>query len=321
MAHNLELDENGKASFVSTKKAWHDLGIIVENAMTSEEAIKLANLDYNVEVKPMFAEIAVEGEKNLLVPVPDKFATVRTDKNRVLGVVGNRYKVVQNKDAFSFFDEIVGGKHAMFETAGVLGHGERIFVSAKMPDVIRIAGTDDISEVFVLLTSSHDGSGSIIAAVTPIRVVCQNTLNAALRNTVSRVAIRHTTSASEKLKEAHNLLGISHKYVSEVNEMFNILAKKTVTDAKVKELVENLFKTEKEDSTRSKNIQDAVLASYYTGVGQNKIIGSAWGVYNGITHYLDHVKTYKSNDVRLEAVMNGVSARMQQEAFAQLIAL
>lgn len=319
MAHNLELDKNGKASFASTLKAWHGLGQIVEGAMTSEEAIKLANLDYTVEIKPLFAK--VEGATDLLLPVPDKFATVRTDKNKVLGVIGNRYKVVQNKEAFAFFDEIVGGKHAMFETAGVLGQGERIFVSAKMPDVIRIAGTDDISEVYVLLTSSHDGSGSIIAAVTPIRVVCQNTLNAALKSTVSRVAIRHTTSAADKLKEAHKLLGISHAYITEVNEMFNALAKKVVTDAQVKTLVENLFKSEKEDSTRIKNIHEAVMASYFSGVGQSKIIGTAWGAYNGITHYLDHVKTYRTGDVKLDSLMNGASEKVQNEAFAQLIAL
>jgi len=317
MAHNLEMDKNGKASFASTEKAWHNLGVIVDKAMTSDEAIKLANLDYTVEIKPLFAEIEGVGK----IEVPNKFATVRTDKNLALGVVGNRYTTVQNKDAFKFFDEIVGGKHAMFETAGVLGIGERIFVSAKMPDVIRIAGTDDLTEVYVILTSSHDGSGSIIAAVTPIRVVCQNTLNAALKNTVSRVCIRHTSSAEGRLAEAHKLLGISHNYITDVNEMFNSLATKTVTDAQVKKLVEELFKSEKDDSTRINNIREAVLASYFSGVGQSKIIGSAWGAYNGITHYLDHVQNYKTGDVKFDSLMNGASAKIANDAFVKLIAL
>jgi phage/plasmid-like protein (TIGR03299 family) len=253
--------------------------------------------------------------------MPDKFVTYRKDTNMPLGVVGNRYNIVQNVDAFEFFDSIVGGKLAMFETAGVLGNGERIFVSAKMPEVIQIAGTDDVTEVYVLLTSSHDGSGSIIAAVTPVRVVCQNTLNAALKNTVSRVAIRHTTSAQKKLADAHKLLGISHKYITEVNEMFNVLAKKTVTDAQVKKLVEELFKSEKEDSTRIKNIREAVMASYFEGVGQSQIIGTAWGAYNGVTHYLDHVQTYRTGDVKFDSLMDGASAKVQNEAFAKLIAL
>lgn len=317
MAHNLEIDRNGKASFASTEKAWHGLGQIVEKAMTSDEAIKLACLDYEVALKPCTFDV----DKGKSIVVPDKFVTYRNDTNMPLGVVGNRYKVVQNADAFGFFDSIVGGNLAMFETAGVLGQGERIFVSAKMPDVIRIAGTDDITEVYVLLTSSHDGSGSIIAAVTPVRVVCQNTLNAALKDTISRVAIRHTSNAKKKLEDAHKLLGISHKYVTEVNEMFNVLATKSITDAQVKALVEKLWKSEKEDSTRIKNIQDAVMASYFSGIGQNKIMGTAWGAYNGITHYLDHVQSYKSGDVKLDSLMDGASSKIANTAFADLMAL
>lgn len=318
MAHNLETNgKNNKVSFASTEKAWHNLGQIVDGAMTSQEAIELANLDYTVELTP--ATFCIGKDKSIVIP--DKFATYRTDTNMPLGVVGNRYTIVQNKDAFGFFDSIVGGNLAMFETAGVLGQGERIFVSAKMPEVIQIKGTDDITEVYVLLTSSHDGSGSVIAAVTPVRVVCQNTLNAALKNTISRVAIRHTTSASKKLENAHKLLGISHKYVTEVNEMFNSLATKTITDAKVRELVENLFKSEKEESTRIKNIREAVMTSYFSGVGQNQIIGTAWGAYNGITHYLDHVQTYKSGDVKFDSLMDGASSKIANEAFQQLMAL
>ncbi len=316
MAHNLE-NVNGKTSFASTEKAWHNLGQIVEGAMTSEEAIKLASLDYEVALKPCTFDV----EMGKSIVVPNNFVSYRKDTNMPLGVVGNRYTIVQNTEAFGFFDSIVGGKIAMFETAGVLGQGERIFVSAKMPDVIKIDGTDDITEVYVLLTSSHDGSGSIIAAVTPVRVVCQNTLNAALKNTISRVAIRHTTSASKRLEDAHKLLGISHKFVTETNELFNSLAKKSITDARVKELVENLFKSEKDDSTRITNIREAVMASYFDGIGQDKIIGTAWGAYNGITHYLDHVQKYRTGDVKFDSLMNGASSKIAESAFQQLITL
>lgn len=328
MAHNLEI-RNGKASFATTQKAWHDLGEIVNGAMTSKEAIQKARLDYTVDIRPAVLNLG----HNHNIVIPDKFATYRTDINMPLGIVGNRYKIVQNSEAFDFFDEIVGAGAAIFETAGVLGHGERIFVSAKMPEVIEIAGTDDITEVYVLLTSSHDGSGSIIAAITPVRVVCQNTLNAALKNTVSRVAIRHTSNASQKLKEAHKLLGISHKYITEVNEMFNALAKKTITDAQVLSLVEEVFKSgvkkeevegeenKKKESSRIINIRNEVMKSYFEGIGQDKIVGTAWGAYNGITHYLSHIKSYKTGDVKLDSLMSGESNRIANEAFAQLIKL
>ena len=317
MAHNLEQDNDGKASFASTQKAWHGLGTIVEKAMTSEEAIKLANLDYEVALKPTTFDVG----KEYNIVIPDKFTTYRKDTNMPLGVVGNRYTAIQNTEAFSFFDSIVGCDMAIFETAGVLGRGERIFVSAKLPDVIRIAGTDDLTEVFVLLTSSHDGSGSIISAITNVRVVCSNTLNAALSNTISRVAIRHTTSATKKLEEAHKLLGISHKYITEVNEMFNVLAKKPITDSQVKQLVSELYKSEKEDSTRITNIREAVMTSYFTGVGQEKILGTAWGAYNGLTHFTNHIQGYKNQDVKLDSIIDGASFKLQNEAFHKLIAM
>lgn len=316
MAHNLEI-KDGKASFASTQTAWHGLGQIVKEAMTSKQAIELAGLDYEVGLLP--ATFCVG--KNQSIVIPDKFASYRKDTNMPLGIVGNRYEIVQNKDAFGFFDSIVGGDLAMFETAGVLGQGERIFVSAKMPDFIRIANTDDVTEVYVLLTSSHDGSGSVIAAVTPVRVVCQNTLNAALKNTISRVAIRHTTNAKKKLENAHKLLGISHAYVAELNECFNVLAKKPILDEQVLALVAELFPSEKEESTRIQNIRTAVMKSYFEGIGQEKVLGTAWGAFNGITHYLDHVQKYKSGDVKFDSILSGASCKVADKAFNLLLAL
>lgn len=316
MGHNLN-ETNGKVSFASTKTAWHKLGQMVENAMTAAEAIELAGLNYVVSKCDALAEI-----NGKIVPVQDKFVTFRTDTNAPLGIVGGRYNIVQNKDAFGFFDAIIGGESAIYETAGALGlHGERIFITAKMPDFIRIEGTDDITEVYILLTNSHDGSGSIVAAITPVRVVCQNTLNAALRNTINKVSIRHTANAKHNLEEAHKLLKITHAYTNELNEAFNHLSKKSITDNQVKELIKDLFKSEKEDSKRIKNMQEAVFASYVAGVGQYTVRGTAWGAYNGITHYLDHEKKYKNEDVKFNNILFGKSAETAQKALRALVTL
>ncbi len=324
MAHQLEI-RNGGASFASTKPAWHGLGTIVENAMTSKEAIELARLNYQVIKTAIMADVPGVGQ----FPINDRFATFRTDTNQPLGVVGNRYEIVQNTEAFTFFDSIVGEGKAIFETAGVLGIGERVFISAKMPDSIRIAGTDDLTEVYVLLTSSHDGTGSIVAAVVPIRVVCSNTLNAALRSTISRVSIRHTRNADGKLREAHRLLGISEKYVKELNEAFNVMSRTYVSDVAAKDLIAKLFKAQKADSrqaneaesTRIMNIRADVLRSYMTGVGQEGIIGTAWGLYNGVTHYFDHMKNYRDAELKLDGLMTGQAYQKQQEAFDLLMAV
>lgn len=297
--------------------AWHGLGQVVKEALTAEQAIELGGLNYEVVKSPLMTEMG--GQK---IIVPDSFATLRTDTNQALGVVGNRYEIVQNKDAFTFFDAIVGQGQAIFETAGALGKGERIFITAKMPEYIRIAGTDDLTEVYVILTNTHDGSGSVIAAITPIRIVCSNTLRAGLKGAINKVAIKHTTNAERNLCHAHKLLGISNEYIKQMNQAVNALALKKVNDTQVKALIENLFQTQTKDSTRSKNIQEAVFESYYTGIGQERIVGTAWGVFNGITHYLSHVKEFKSSETKFEnLLMDGAASKITDTALELLLAI
>ena len=316
MAHNLRLAD-GKADFATTAPAWHGLGTVVTEAMTAKEAIELAGLGYEVQKEIM----TIEGKNGFSIVVPNAFATKRTDTNEILGTVGNRYQLVQNKEAFNFFDAIIGEDMAMYETAGVLGIGEKVFITAKMPDFIRIAGTDDITEIYVYLTSTHDGSGSIIAGVTSQRIVCSNTLNLALKNSINKVSIRHTKSAKVALESAHKVLGISHQYTTELNECLNYLATKPITDTKVKELVKNVFKSESKDSSRIENIRLAVLDSYYNGVGQEKVIGTAYGVLQGFTHFLSHKKNYRDSSIKLESLMNGESNKVANQIGQMLIAL
>lgn len=171
--------------------------------------------------------------------VPNYFANIRTDNNTVLGVVGKDYHIVQNREAFSFFDSIVGGGNGiLYETAGAMGNGERIFITAKLPDYIRVGNGDDITEKYIFLTTSHDGSGSITAAFTPIRVVCQNTLNASLRNMSNVVRIRHTSGAKQRLEDAHKVMGLANKLSTQLEETFNYWAKIKIGDAEMKKLIQ-----------------------------------------------------------------------------------
>ena len=220
MAHNINYNEQTRRySFFSVKeKAWHGLGQIVKQYPTSEEAIKHAGLDYEVVKSPLFtngSEIItdfnhLEMNQNTL-EVPNYFANIRTDNNTVLGVVGKDYHIVQNHEAFNFFDAIVGGDEGiLYETAGALGKGERIFITAKLPDYIRVGNGDDVTEKYIFLTTSHDGSGSITAAFTPIRIVCQNTLNASLRNMTNVVRIKHTSGAKQRIENAHKVMGLAN---------------------------------------------------------------------------------------------------------------
>ena len=275
MAHNINFNEQfNKHSFFSVKeKAWHGLGQIVSDFPTSAEAIKNAGLNYSVEKRPLYTydnqNFRGNEDTDIIIPeieVPNYYATMRTDTEDVLGVVGREYHVVQNVDAFSFFDSIVGGGNGiLYETAGALGKGERIFITAKLPDYIRV-GFDDLIEKYLFLTTSHDGSGSIIAAYTPVRIVCNNTLNCALNNMSNCLKIRHTESAQDKLKQAHQLMGITNKLAIELGEIFNRWSRIRITDKQVidlvqqamapsKEVLENVLKTFKDEESKLKSIQ------------------------------------------------------------------
>ncbi len=323
MAHNLNFN-NGKTSFFSVKeRAWHGLGTIVQEAPNSEEAIKLAGLNYTVEKRPAFMPNAIPGQP--MIEIPRKFATVRTDNQVPFGIVGSMYEVLQNVDAFKFFDEIVGGKEAIYETAGALGAGETIFITAKMPEYIRV-GKDDLIEQYVFLTNNHCGEGVVQAAITPIRIVCNNTLNAALRQNSNKVRIMHRTGVTEQVKEAHKLMGIVNKLKVEMEEVFNAMARKPLLDAGLKEIIIqslatpgqlNAIANNEEVSGRFNSLISEVYA--YAQVSDTQQMatthGTVFGAYNAITGYLQNVKEFESAEGQLVSVLEGSAAKTGQKAF------
>ena len=321
MAHNINRT-NGKDSFFSVKeKAWHNLGQIVEDYPTSAEAIKFAGLDYTVEKQKLFTESE---------EVKTHFATVRTDTKQILGVVGGKYEVVQNELAFTFFDSLVNdGSGIKYETAGALGQGERIFITAKMPEVIKVS-RKDVIEQYIFLTTSHDGSGSIMAAFTPVRIVCNNTLNAALKNHSNAVVIKHTANAEAKLKEAARIIAISENTGRILEKMFSKWSKVRVNDAETKKLIRlamapnvEVFKAVAENnkqfefSTAFENVCGEVWEYAMSAPSQQMetTAGTVFGAYNAITGYYQNVKNYKSDDSRLNSIMFGTGLDRTKKAF------
>lgn len=340
MAHNLNFNNRtGKYSFFSVKeKAWHNLGQIVQEYPTSKEAIKFAGLDYEVEKSPLFTKGTgiIENDNGIdmidsQLEVANYFANIRTDNNTVLGVVGKDYQIVQNREAFSFFDSIVGGgKGILFETAGALGNGERIFITAKLPDYIRVGNGDDITEKYIFLTTSHDGSGSITAAFTPVRIVCQNTLNASLKNMSNVVRIRHTAGAKQRLDDAHKVMGLANKLSQELESTFNHWANIKVGDDEMKKLIQlalcpnketlhHLQKGNSEElSTVFKNtVNDAFAYAMISESQQmNTSKGTLFGAYNAVTGYFQNVRNYKDSEAKLQSIVLGGTAQLKsQKAF------
>lgn len=344
MAHDLNYNKvTGKHAFMSVKeKAWHGLGQIIEHYPSSSEAIQFAGLNFEVEKRQLFTcnsenyalfkdvetdEYMNDFEPNVIVP--DYFATVRTDTDEVLGIVGKDYNVVQNTEAFGFFDSIVGGGSGIkYETAGCLSCGQVTFITAKLPEYIRV-GREDLIEQYLFLTSSHDGSGSISIAFTPVRIVCANTLNAAMRHKNNCIKIRHTASATDKLKQAHEMLGMSNSLAMEMEAIYNRWSRVRISDPELKRLIQLAMVPNREVLEKLKSGQDEQLSTQYQNMIENvyeyalssptqqevTTKGTVFGAYNAVTGYFQNVRGYKDNEAKFKSIMTGTALSRTQTAF------
>lgn len=278
MSHELETmfyvsnEENGRF------KPWHGLGTSVEKALTSEEAIKIAGLDWSVISKPIY----VDGKE-----VENYVANVRDSDNKVMGIVTNRYSIVQNKEAFDFTDSLIS-QEVKYETAGSLFGGKKIWLLAKMPTT-KILG-DDV-EPYICFTNTHDGTGAVRCIMTPARVVCNNTLNFALNNAKRSWSTRHTGDIKQKLDQAKISLGLAHKYMEELEKQADIMANTRISEEDVNNLTDVLFPINTEDSDRKKNnvkqMKDSFMSCYFAP-DIAKFIGTKWGVINAAADMADH---------------------------------
>ena len=253
--------------------------------------------------------------------IPNSFATYRTDTNDILTMSGKTvskdYTVVQNIEAFNFFDSIIEKGEAIIETVGALGNGEIIFITAKLPE--SVIASNDIINNYLLLTMSHDGTMSIQAMYTPIRVVCNNTLSAALNNNKYKINIKHTLNASEALKIAHNVMGITKKNIELINPIYQQMIKTKIDDKQKMDYFKSVFLTHDEIvkinetsfndtiSQRKKNILNNVMEFSVIGIGQNMDTtkGTVWGAYNAVTGYYHNVKNYKTETSKVMSLLKG----------------
>ena len=322
MADRIYLDsKTGKSAFASAiQPAWHGKGQILNHIMTSEEAIRESLLDFKVDKLPSQLELP-DGS---IRTIPGKFGTYRTDTGQPFGVVGNRYEIVQNIDAFEFFDAIVGKGEAIYETAGALYDGQVIFITAKLPSYIKV-GKDEI-EKYIFLKSTHDGSGSIVAAFSPVRIVCANTLAVALGDMSNKISIRHTKDAKMKLTQAHRIMGISNLLSAELENVFNVMAKKPIVDAQLKAFITQIIAPKREQmnevekaelSTRTINkINDIYSYAMSSPTQQtDSARGTVFGAYNAITGYYQNLKNYKTDDDKIDSIFNGKAEQDGQNAF------
>lgn len=298
---------------------WHGLGQKLENAATSAEAISAAKLDWDVVVKPL-AAIMSDDE---MIMLPSTRAVIRLDTKAALGTVGRIYTPVQNKEAFSFFDEIVGAGQAIYHVAGALGKGETIWILAKLPGVLRVGSSDDTIEKYLLLTNTHTGTTALKVFFTPIRVVCQNTLTMALqsRGEGGCFSVRHYPDVLKNVQQAQQILGLATKKFDVMEKLATSLAATPITTTWLNEYVETVFPAAPGTtaSSRLKHIREQVTACFDAPSQMLPgVQGTAWAAYNAVTEFVDWkrkiAKSAKDPSLRLQSIWLGTAAQLKQTA-------
>ena len=285
---------NVETMFSTREKPWHGLGTVVEEAPASADALRLAGLDWNVVQKDIFTNHGkVDGYK----------ANVRDIDNQVLGVVTDRYKVIQNVDAFAFTDELLG-EGVRYETAGSLQGGRKVWLLARLPREYIISG--ERITPYLVFSNTHDGSGAVRVAITPVRVVCNNTLNLALDTASRSFSMIHAGDIRGKINEARQTLFMADTYMEHLGKEFEHLRKVKLTDQQVKEYIEVLLPIEKDASIlaakNTRRLREDLRARYYDAPDLKNVGGNnAYRFINAVSDFATHAspirrtKNYQEN--------------------------
>lgn len=336
------------------------IGKDVGDCVTSEEVMEKAGLNFKVDKCELVAKMPFTvsqaadlklDEKNgdfiydnaVYRDCPSAYATYRTDYNIPLGIVKSKYTVVQNTEAFKFFDDVIKCGQAEWQTAGLFGFGQKIFVSAKLPKTIKV-GNDPIDN-YLVFSNNHDGGGSVNILFTPIRVFCTNCLAAARKSADAFIRIRHTQSVKDKLDIGAQIIAASIERANTLEEFYNYLATIKMTDVDVMKYICQLNLTETEEvnaldfnkvnayrkiidrdyptleaaniSTRKANMIAGMYEYYMSGIAQQDIAGTAWGAYNAITGYYCNVANMEG-EKRMDSLLYGHTANIFSEALLEV---
>lgn len=330
MSHDL-MNRNGTTAMFCVgdrNSAWHRLGQRTPNAVTWEKAVELADLNWTVVKKQLYARNPLG--KVVDVPV---FGTFRTDDGVFLGSVGEGYQLIQNKDQFTFVDsflEAANGAH--YESAGALGNGERIWCLARIPEADYNIDGGDEHKAFIMVANSHDGSLAYTMKLVDTRVVCANTLAVAIRENGAAFKIKHTVSAAARMKEALAIMGQVKLQAVGLKQKMERLASRQLSRESVEHILDRLFpkpKDEKANQTRHDNTVAEVL-SLYEANDRNafpSVKGTAYNLLNAVTEYTDHLRTARGNGskpeqiavARAESALFGSGERLKTQALTVIL--
>ena len=320
MAHELMIEGARAAMFYVDEPPWHGLGTRLTKPPSSRQAIEAARLAWTVAKVPLYVAGGLR-----LHEVPDRFALLREDRIShpdcpIFGIAGRDYVPLQNVEAFEFFDPLVQDGDATYETAGALGHGERIWVQARLSGDLEIVSGDHVQR-FLLLSNSHDGRASVRVKLTPIRVVCNNTLTAALAHGRT-IQVRHDREMDKRLKQAKELLGLIVGQFEETAALFRRMARTQLTHDRAVQFLTAVFLdgSTKDTARRAADARAWAMHFYEHGRGNElpALRESLWALYNGVTELVDHRRPPNAGAdhtlARLRSVWFGAGAAVKERA-------
>ena len=299
---------------------WHGLGVKLDNPATAAEAIAAAGLDWNVIKKPVYVRNIHGGFEE----VAGKAAIVREDTQEVFSIMGDGYEPLQNWDGNgTLLDGVVGMGEAIYHTAGSLFGGRKVFLLVKLPEDIEVI-PGDVVQPYILLSNSHDGSQAVRMQVTPIRVVCANTLSAALRGGGGFYA-KHTKNVMQRATEAREVLGLAHAYYEMFARQVDQLVNTRMTVIEVQDYLQQVYRFQADKTYADQDHR--IVKSYETTLDLlnhptntiGGIQGTRWAAYNAVSYYVDHERPVRGgayrDDRRLDASWFGNGAELRQRAY------
>lgn len=318
MSHKISIQNGIAETFQANTPAWHRLGQTVSGTKKWRDAIVLAHLNWTVDKKQL-----IHPDTNNPIPA---YGLFRNDNGLFLSTCGSKYTVIQNEAAFTFVDHLIGeidGAH--YETAGALNDGKTIWTLAKIPSEIRIAGTDDTSESYLMFADHRDGK-SAVCKLTTVRVVCNNTLNVSMQEDFRRITIRHTAGCVAKMDELKKSLSAVQDKTKMLNSMFNELAVRQVKVTQIKDFIQTLFPKVSESATAQNKARD--ILTKYEICDNNafpSIRGTAWNLFNAVTEHVDHSATVRTNETidedtaRAKSALFGVGEAFKYLALQEIV--
>lgn len=283
-----------------------------EEELTSEQLLEVAGLDWEVAKRPLL-RTNLAGE---VVQSERSFEIYRTDTGEELGTVKSKYEVWQNRDAFAFGDALVADGNAWWVDAGQQGNGWRVFMTMQLTEGFQVA--DDKFDLYLYLRTSHDGSSSVSGYVTPIRVWCTNQLPLVSATALDRFSFQHTRKLSERLEEAKKSFQLTVDFQKEFKASMEQLLKTEITDGSARFLIKDVIP---DSRPRKEDMVEAIMLNYQTSETTQPYRGTGYGLLNGLTEYMDHLKVQRSGNARFESVMHGEGAKFRNALAKRLLAL